>query len=224
MSGSLRLCSTDQDWKRHDHVALHLDSGLQLRYHDPRRFGLVLHLSQNHLSAHPLLQHLGPEPLGRDFNATSLWQRLQRSERAIKLSIMDAAIVVGVGNIYAAEALFLAGIDPRQPSRSLSLDQCRYLCRSVRAVLRRSIRQGGTTLRDFVNEHGQPGYFRQQLNVYDRAQLPCHRCQTPIQRIILGQRSTFFCPKCQNSSSSPAAASENLPQDEKNPEKPEIYD
>ncbi len=219
MSGSLRLCAPDQDWKRHDHVAMLLDSGLQLRYHDPRRFGLVLHMGQHELATHPLLRDLGPEPLGPNFNAQVLQQRLRQSTRAIKLSIMDSAIVVGVGNIYAAESLFLAGIDPRQPSSTLSLDQCLALCRCIRAVLRRSIRQGGTTLRDFVNEHGQPGYFRQQLHVYDRAQLPCLRCETPIQRIILGQRSTFFCPQCQNSRPESIIATKNPSADEKNPKK-----
>lgn len=197
MSGSLRVCQTDQTWKRHDHFALQIDLSQQLRYHDPRRFGLLLHLSRRQIATHPLLSHLGPEPLSADFTSSGLQARLQKSQRAIKLSLMDARIVVGVGNIYAAEALFLARIHPQQPSSTLSLAQCRKLCRSIRVVLGRSIRQGGTTLRDFVNENGQPGYFRQQLNVYDRADACCRRCESIIVRIIQGQRSTFFCPHCQ---------------------------
>lgn len=198
MSGSLRLTTPTVELRPHDHLLLDLDSGAQLRYHDPRRFG-----SWHWISAgedplnHPLLRNLGPEPLGPDFSMETLANACRGRARAIKLTLMDAAVVVGVGNIYACEALFDAGIDPRRPSSRLSRARLGRLVEATRAVLTRSIQQGGTTLRDFVNGQGNPGYFAQSLQVYGREGQPCPRCQRPIRREVLGQRSTWFCPHCQ---------------------------
>jgi formamidopyrimidine-DNA glycosylase len=196
MSGSLRLCEQPVAWRKHDHLGLLLDSGLQLRYHDPRRFGCWLWQAGDPLE-HPLLAGLGPEPLGDAFTAAQLIRAVKGRSTPIKQAIMDAKLVVGVGNIYACEALFAAGIDPRKPAGKVSRPKLGRLVEAIRTVLQRSIEQGGTTLRDFLREDGSPGYFRQQLQVYDRTGLPCHTCATPIQRIVLGQRSTFFCPRCQ---------------------------
>jgi formamidopyrimidine-DNA glycosylase len=196
MSGSLRICQPDTAWRPHDHVALSLDSGLQLRFHDPRRFGCWL-WSANNPADHPLLRNLGPEPLDPEFSAAYLATALASRRSAIKLAIMDNQVVVGVGNIYACESLFLARIHPLLPAAAISRPSLRRLVTAIRTVLQHAIDQGGTTLRDFLRENGQPGYFRQQLNVYDRSGDPCHTCQSAIQRLVVGQRSTWFCPNCQ---------------------------
>jgi len=196
MSGSLRIVPPDTPWRKHDHLALTLDSGLQLRLHDPRRFGAAL-LLDGDPHAHRLLRDLGPEPLGPGFTATHLNTACARKTAAIKLAVMDAHIVVGVGNIYASEALFMSGIDPRKAAGKVSLPRLQRLVVAVREVLAASIAMGGTTLRDFLNEKGEPGYFRQKLRVYDRAGKPCHACRATIRKITQGQRSTFFCPRCQ---------------------------
>jgi len=196
MSGSLRLCASDVAWRPHDHLALNMEGGLQLRYHDPRRFGCWLWTDDEPLQ-HPLLKDLGPEPLGAEFTGGHLAGRCQGRKASIKQTIMDGQVVVGVGNIYACEALFAAGIDPRKAAGRVGRAKLERLVDAIRAVLVRSIEQGGTTLRDFLREDGSPGYFRQQLQVYDRAGEPCRACGGPIKRITLGQRSTFFCPYCQ---------------------------
>jgi formamidopyrimidine-DNA glycosylase len=196
MSGSLRVCDPATPLRTHDHLALTLDNQLQLRFHDPRRFGCWLWTPDDPL-AHPLLRDLGPEPLGEAFDAEYLAQACHGRSVAIKQAIMDAGVVVGVGNIYACEALFSAGIDPRRPAGRISRARMARLVEAIRAVLARSIEQGGTTLRDFLREDGQPGYFRQQLQVYDRAGQPCRRCGTTIRRMVIGQRSTCYCPRCQ---------------------------
>jgi len=196
MSGSLRLCGPEVALRRHDHLALTLDSGLQLRFHDPRRFGCWLWTAGNP-QEHPLLAALGPEPLEEAFSAAHLAAACRGKTAAIKTTIMDARVVVGVGNIYASEALFAAGIDPRRAAGKVSRARLARLVEEIRAVLARSISQGGTTLRDFLREDGEPGYFRQQLAVYDRAGEPCRTCGRPLRRIVLGQRATFFCPGCQ---------------------------
>jgi formamidopyrimidine-DNA glycosylase len=196
MSGSLRLCDPSVALRKHDHLALSLESGLQLRYHDPRRFGSWLWVTGDP-HQHPLLRDLGPEPLGDDFTAAYLAQACKGRARSIKQTIMDARVVVGVGNIYACEALFTSRIHPAKPAGRVSHAKLALLTDAIRAVLARSIEQGGTTLRDFLREDGSPGYFRQQLKVYDRAGQPCHDCGAPIKRTVLGQRSTFFCPRCQ---------------------------
>ncbi len=198
MSGSLRLVEPAAELRKHDHLLLHLDSGMELRFHDPRRFGIFLHLRPGEDPArHPLLRDLGPEPLGGDFGAARLRAACRDRRSAIKLRIMDASVVVGVGNIYADEALFRAGIRPRTAAGRVSGPRLERLAAAIREVLEEAIRSGGTTLRDFVNSSGQPGYFRQRLFVYDRAGEPCRRCGANIRHAVVGQRSTYWCPACQ---------------------------
>lgn len=197
MSGSLRIVDPATEFRTHDHIAFTLSTGNQLRYHDPRRFGIVTHYVAKDPLSHPLFAKLGPEPLENDFHARYLQSALKPIKRPIKLAIMDNAIVVGVGNIYASESLLHAGIRPTTPACEISLPRLRKLVDCIQDVLRRSIEQGGTTLRDFLRENGEPGYFRQELFVYERAGQPCRVCASPIQKIIQGQRSTYFCTKCQ---------------------------
>ena len=196
MSGSLRLCGPESAWRRHDHLALALDSGLELRFHDPRRFGCWLWTGGS-APQHALLRGLGPEPLGGAFDGGHLAAACSGRKASIKQTIMDASVVVGVGNIYACEALHAAGIDPRRAAGRVGRARLDRLADSIREVLARSIEQGGTTLRDFLREDGSPGYFRQQLQVYGRTGQPCRACATPVRRVLQGQRSTFFCPRCQ---------------------------
>lgn len=197
MSGSLRVIEPSADWKTHDHVGLTLSTGRQLRYHDPRRFGIVLHLPSGDPLLHPLLKSLGPEPLGNDFTVSTLLKALERKSVSIKVAIMDAKTVVGVGNIYASESLFRAGISPKTPANKVSRPRLSKLVSCIRSVLQDSINEGGTTLRDFLNSDGQPGYFRQKLFVYERKGEQCRVCGTIIQHVVLAQRSTYWCPKCQ---------------------------
>ncbi len=201
MSGSLRLVPADRPPRRHDHVDLILSDGSCLRFHDPRRFGLLLWTPDPpELAAtqHPLLRDLGPEPLAPGFDGEHL-HRLSRTRRvAVKPFIMDAAVVVGVGNIYASESLFLAGIHPARPCHRISLARYHRLAEVVREVLQASITQGGTTLRDFVREDGNPGYFARSLRVYGRAGEPCSVCGTALRQQRIGQRSSFYCPRCQH--------------------------
>ena len=196
MSGSLRIVAADTPRMKHDHYELELDSGKILRFNDPRRFG-SLHRLVGDPCAHPLLRALGPEPLSTDFSVDYLWSRLRKRRVAIKSLIMNAHIVVGVGNIYASEALFLAGIRPGRQARGLTREQAVRLVAAIQTVLARAIKVGGTTLRDFVGADGKPGYFRQQLNVYERADEPCRQCQTLIRARVLAQRATYWCPQCQ---------------------------
>ncbi len=197
MSGSLRVIDPASDWKTHDHVGLTISTGRQLRYHDPRRFGIVLHLPSGDPLKHPLLENLGPEPLDDDFTVATLVKAFERKSIPIKVAIMDAKTVVGVGNIYASESLFRAGILPKTPANKVSKPRLAKLVGCIRTVLQDSITEGGTTLRDFLNSDGQPGYFRQKLFVYERKGEPCRICGTPIQHTVMGQRSTYWCPKCQ---------------------------
>ncbi|MBB5350552.1 formamidopyrimidine-DNA glycosylase [Haloferula luteola] len=197
MSGSLRICESDREVRKHDHVIFTLEDGKELRFHDPRRFGMVLPIGRGDPSTHALLSHLGPEPLGPDFTPEGLYTAVHLRKAAIKIVIMDAKVVVGVGNIYANEALFRSGIRPSTPANRVSRMRMSSLHAAIITVLQESIEQGGTTLRDFVNSDGQPGYFRQRLDVYDRTGEPCRRCQTPILHAVMGQRSTFWCPRCQ---------------------------
>lgn len=196
MSGNLRVLTPEVPFKKHDHLAITLENGRQLRLHDPRRFGAALWVEGDPME-HPLLKDLGPEPLDGDFDAAHLHSACRGKTAAIKLVIMDAHVVVGVGNIYASEALFMAGIDPRKPAGKVTRPRLDKLVKAIREVLAASIEMGGTTLRDFLNESGEPGYFAQTLRVYDREGEPCRVCGAKIKRIVLGQRSTFFCPKCQ---------------------------
>lgn len=196
MSGSLRVIEPGADWKKHDHLGITLSNGKQLRFHDPRRFGLALHFPQPQ-EDHPLLRHLGPEPLESNFDAQLLKSACANRKAAIKLVVMDAKVVVGVGNIYASESLFRAGILPGTAANKLTLPRLKKLTTAIKEVLADSIEQGGTTLRDFLKSDGEPGYFRQKLFVYERKGQPCLRCGTPIQHTVMGQRSTYWCGKCQ---------------------------
>jgi formamidopyrimidine-DNA glycosylase len=196
MSGSLRLAKPSEARRKHDHIELLLGNGLCLRYCDPRRFGAWLWTTDDP-HQHPLLSHLGPEPLCRDFSARHLQSQLTQRRQPIKTLIMDNRIVVGVGNIYANEALFRAGIHPQRAGDSLNNTECAALVQQIKQVLKQAIQRGGTTLRDFVGGDGKPGYFAQELLVYGRAGDTCHRCQHVLEEIRLGQRSTVFCPHCQ---------------------------
>ena len=195
MSGSLRLVAPGTAPGKHDHVDVTIGERL-LRLRDPRRFGALL-WTEGPLDAHPLLRHLGIEPLSRALDARSLHALTRSSRVHIKPFLMDGRRVVGVGNIYASESLFLAGIDPRTPARRISLDGCRKLVPAIKATLRAAIRAGGSTLRDFVGSDGAEGCFQLRAWVYDREGKPCRRCGTKIRRLVQGQRATYFCPACQ---------------------------
>ncbi len=196
MSGNLRAVPAATPRLTHDHFDLVLDSGVALRFTDPRRFGSLLYTS-GEPRLHPLLAHLAPEPFSRAFDADYLY-RITRGRRvAIKQLLMNSRLVVGVGNIYASEALFRARLHPRRPARTLSRADAARLVRGVRAVLRQAIRSGGTTLRDYLGADGAPGYFRQRLYVYERAGEPCRRCRSVVRAITQGQRSSYYCPQCQ---------------------------
>ncbi len=196
MSGSLRIMSTAQAAGKHDHVDFVFNDGTLLRFNDPRRFGAVL-WTEEPAAEHPLLKDLGPEPLLSDFNGELLYALSRNRKVAVKSFIMDSHIVVGVGNIYANEALFMAGIQPTRQAGKVSLVRYQKLAECIRVVLRQAIEQGGTTLRDFVNEAGKPGYFQQQLRVYGRAGLPCVSCSHPLTEVRIANRSTVFCGACQ---------------------------
>ena len=196
MSGSLRVCPPETPARKHDHVDFVLDSGLALRLHDPRRFGAVLWTDKDP-ARHELLSALGPEPLEDSFNAACLYHSTRKRSASIKAVIMNSHIVVGVGNIYACESLFLAGINPKRKAGSLSRARCETLVLAIKQVLGDSITQGGTTLRDYIRENGQPGYFALRLNVYGKAGEPCPTCGKPIRQIKQQQRSTFYCTQCQ---------------------------
>lgn len=196
MSGSLRLVNPTTPRKTHDHLQFLFAEDRVLRYHDPRRFGCVLWHGQNN-TPHPLLAELGPEPLGPEFAGDYLHQRAAGRKVSVKHFIMDQATVVGVGNIYANEALFRAGIHPARAAGRVSRERYDHLAMAIREVLAAAITQGGTTLRDFVNGQGEPGYFAQSLAVYERAGLACVRCGEPIKQMRIGQRSSYYCGKCQ---------------------------
>ncbi len=196
MSGRVCILTESQPPNRHDHVDITFAENYILRYTDPRRFGAILWTEDN-LQEHFLLKHLGIEPLDELFTGQWLFERTRKSQSAIKLFIMNANIIVGVGNIYAAEALFLSRIHPMQIAKSLTLEQCYALANAIKQVLKQAILRGGTTLKDFKNSEGKPGYFSQQLQVYGRQRLPCVVCNSEIQLIRLANRSTTFCPRCQ---------------------------
>ncbi len=196
MSGSLRGADPATPRKTHDHVEIVLSSGRCLRFNDPRRFG-SMHVVAGDPALHPLLAHLGPEPLSDDFDAHYLHGRTRGRRVAIKLLLMNAQIVVGVGNIYASEALFHAGVAPGRAAGRLSHAEVARIVAAIRQVLAAAIKVGGTTLRDYVNADGAPGYFSQKLYVYERADEPCRRCATPVRHRVQGQRSTYWCPTCQ---------------------------
>jgi formamidopyrimidine-DNA glycosylase len=196
MSGSLRVLPASTPRIAHDHVDIELDSGQTLRFNDPRRFG-SLFFTVADPALHPLLRRLAPEPLGPDFDGEYVWKITRRRSVAIKQLIMNSRLVVGVGNIYASEALFRARIRPRRRARALTRQECARLARAIKATLTMAVKVGGTTLRDYVGADGNPGYFRQKLYVYERAGKPCRVCGRPIRQFTQGQRSTYWCSYCQ---------------------------
>ncbi|MGB8339522.1 MAG: bifunctional DNA-formamidopyrimidine glycosylase/DNA-(apurinic or apyrimidinic site) lyase [Burkholderiales bacterium] len=196
MSGSLRVLTHNTAAEKHDHFDLILASGNIMRLTDPRRFGAVLWVEGDPLQ-HKLLRDLGIEPLGKNFDSEWLFRATRNRKAAIKLVLMDAHTVVGVGNIYASEALFHAGIRPTHSARRVTRAQCELLVKSIKATLKESIKAGGSTLRDFVGSSGEPGYFQQQYWVYGRDGQPCRRCDSLIRLLRQGQRATFYCPNCQ---------------------------
>jgi formamidopyrimidine-DNA glycosylase len=195
MSGSLRVLPAGSAPGKHDHVDVEFGDRL-LRLRDPRRFGAVLWSAANG-APHRLLAQLGVEPLSRAFDGRRLYALTRGHRVAIKAFLMDSRHVVGVGNIYASESLFRARINPRTPAQRLSPEHCAKLARAVQATLRAAIRAGGSSLRDFVGSDGAYGCFQQRTLVYDREGKPCRRCRTAVRRLVLGQRSTFYCPACQ---------------------------
>jgi formamidopyrimidine-DNA glycosylase len=193
MSGSLRIVEPKENWRKHDHIEMQLANNQALRYHDPRRFGCWLWSATEHSQ----LGNLGPEPLTEIFHGGHLYSASRNRKMAVKPFIMTNSIVVGVGNIYASEALFRSGIRPDRAASNISKKRYDELAKNIKDVLAAAIYQGGTTLRDFVNSEGQPGYFQQSLDVYGRGGEFCNQCQATLKEIRLGQRSSVFCPRCQ---------------------------
>ncbi len=196
MSGSWRVVTDGAPPASHDHVDLALGGGVVIRYHDPRRFGCLL-WAGDPPGAHPLLRELGPEPLGDDFDGDTMYRMSRGRRQAVKTFLMDPRVVVGVGNIYASEALSVAGVHPLRAAGRVAAARYDGIAAAVRDTLSRSIEMGGTTLRDFINPGGMPGYFEQTLRVYGRRGEPCRACGAPIRHAVVGQRSTFWCPRCQ---------------------------
>jgi formamidopyrimidine-DNA glycosylase len=196
MSGSLGLAGGNTPLKKHDHWDLVLDSGKILRFHDPRRFG-SLHWTEEDPAQHALLKKLAPEPLSDEFNGEYLFKVTRKRAVAIKHFIMNSQVVVGVGNIYASEALFRARISPRRSARRITQAESVKLSKAIKDVLGAAIKIGGTTLRDYLNADGAPGYFRQKLCVYERAKQACRVCKSPVKQFTQGQRSTYWCSTCQ---------------------------
>ena len=194
MSGSFRICDEHDELRKHDHFILQLDY-VQLRYHDPRRFGCILWLDE--YSQSKLIDTLGPEPLSDTFHAEYLFSKFKTKNTAIKVAMMDNHIVVGVGNIYATESLFNLGIHPAQPASSLTFQQVEKMVIEIKRILKQAIDLGGSTLRDYSNAMGENGYFQQTLLAYGRAGEMCVNCETTLENLKLGQRASVFCPQCQ---------------------------
>ena len=195
MSGSLRIIDSGAPAGVHDHVDIEFASGKALRFRDPRRFGSLLWSDDPY--QHPLLRNLGPEPLDEEFSGEYLREVARRRRVSIKQFLMNASVVVGVGNIYASESLFVAAIHPKRQAGRIALHRMEALADAVKTVLGNAIDAGGTTLRDFYGGDGEPGYFQQQLEVYGRDGEPCLRCRRPVSAIVQGQRSTYYCKNCQ---------------------------
>ena len=196
MSGSISIVPTCEPLKKHHHFELKLDNSTSMRFHDPRRFGSILWQKNNKQLS--LFSNLGPEPLSYEFDDNFLFNASKGKTKNIKAFIMDSNIVVGIGNIYASESLFLAGISPRRESGKTSKNRYQTLTQCIKKILTDAINNGGTTLNDFSNVDGEPGYFAQVLSVYARNDKPCIRCNGKIKKIVQNQRSTYYCSKCQN--------------------------
>lgn len=196
MSGNLRVVQPEADIQKHDHVDIAFADGTTLRYQDPRRFGCVLWLGEDK-DSHKLLAKLGPEPLSDDFNADYLYGKAKGRKVAVKQFVMNQEVVTGIGNIYANEALFKAGIHPQQPAGDVPLGQYSVFVTAAKSTLAKAIEQGGTTLKDFVGGDGKPGYFQQSLLVYGRDGQPCTQCGTELTLIRLNGRASVYCPSCQ---------------------------
>jgi formamidopyrimidine-DNA glycosylase len=197
MSGRLLYCEKKIPLQKHDHIQFILNNGRELRFYDPRRFGLIDAVPPGKMQDYIHFQNLGLEPLSPEFTADYLAGRAKKLFRPIKNFLMDAAVVVGVGNIYASESLFRAGVNPKKPSGKLRQFEWEKLARAVRETLELAIATGGTTLNDFYNSDGEMGYFQQHLMVYDRAGEPCQLCKSKIKRIVQAGRSSYYCPRCQ---------------------------
>ena len=195
MSGSVSVVSSGEALKKHHHFELILDNKTSMRFHDPRRFGSILWQKNNELLS--LFNNLGPEPLSSEFNDNILYQSSRGKKKNIKTLIMDSNIVVGIGNIYASESLFLAGISPKRVAGKTSKKRYQVLTQCIKQILSEAINNGGTTLNDFSNIDGEPGYFSQVLSVYGRNDMPCNRCDGTIKRIVQNQRASYYCPRCQ---------------------------
>lgn len=196
MSGSMRVVEADAELKKHDHVIFYLSCERQIRFNDPRRFGSVLWSNCWH--EHELIRKLGPEPQSEEFNADYLYGLAKNRKQAIKQFIMNSQVVVGVGNIYANEALFMAGIKPSRAANNISLKRMQIFVEKIKLVLENAIHQGGTTLKDFVGGDGKPGYFQQQLFVYGRGGSSCKHCEQELKEIRMNNRTTVYCQKCQS--------------------------
>jgi len=193
MSGKINVVDIDEPLKKHDHFLLHFNKKV-MRYNDPRRFGSIFYLES---LDHKLLNSLGVEPLEDSFHENYLFENSRNKTQNVKAFIMDSRIVVGVGNIYACESLYMAGINPKTKANKISKRRYINLTNNIRMVLKKAIKAGGTTLQDFAKVDGKPGYFSQELSVYGRENKNCYSCNGKIERIIQNQRSTFYCPKCQ---------------------------
>ncbi|OOF39250.1 DNA-formamidopyrimidine glycosylase [Rodentibacter rarus] len=195
MSGSVRIVPHDSPIDKHDHIDIVMNNGKLLRYNDPRRFGAWLWTKN--LEEFHLFLKLGPEPLSDEFNAEYLFKKSRKKLTALKTFLMDNAVVVGIGNIYANETLFLCGLHPLKLATNLTRKQCELIVTTIKNVLSKAIEQGGTTLKDFLQPDGRPGYFAQELLVYGNKNKPCPKCGTKIESLIIGQRNSYICPHCQ---------------------------
>lgn len=197
MTGTLRIAKKNDSRKKHDHFEIYLSKNLILRFNDPRKFGMIFYSNDSPLKSNRLLINLGPEPLQEEFNYKYLYSISRNRNVSIKSLLMNAKVVVGIGNIYASEALFISKVKPQKISKRLSKENCKNIVSSVKKVLKKAIKKGGSTINDYINVDGKKGYFQYDFKVYGRANLPCHICQNSISQIKINQRSSFYCKKCQ---------------------------
>ena len=197
MTGTLRIANKQDKVKKHDHFEILLSSGNKLRFNDPRKFGMIFLSKDSPLETNRLFLKLGVEPLNKEFNSKFLYEKTRKRSIPIKTLLMNASIIVGVGNIYASESLFLAGIRPQKVSNKLTKRNCEDLVISIKKVLRKAIKKGGSTINDYINANGKTGYFQYDFKVYGRTSLPCHNCQSDILQVKISQRSSFYCKNCQ---------------------------